>query len=372
MAIDTDTMKGVRVDLRELKAAAAAIRKAPRTRNPSDPWSGHALLAYNALHGGSDDMIVSVPLGDAFGMALAVPYDTIAVAVKHKGTARILRDAIILDDGTVLRFSSLADAANDMLSSLKAIAYVAAEAYDSVCMYTGAEYRDGAAMILPATSKDTSRPVLRGVYIDSGEWSATDCYRLHTATIAANPDVLSGEGGAIIPAKALGIIAAATKADGVRITAQGGRAYIFASRAGQVIRTVSVRIIDGQYPNVLKLYPDYTDATITCDGDALVAALSNATRHDSVAVLSNDAGALRVEIRAPKEAYPVAESTISADCLAFDPIGIHADYLRDAINAMPGTDVTLLMGGALRPVIIEPADHSEPYGARALVMPIRI
>lgn len=370
----------IRVDIRALAAAATACRKV-RTAVRSSVWRDYVLVSDGIVYGGDPDGVIAAITLDpaAHHGATLVPYDTITAAAKAgKGMATILHGAINLASGMGLAYDAPFSDTGMMLTSVDAMQHPTAEG-DWQSWYQASVFCDAAAMIVPATSNDDSRPVLTGVYVaPNGEWCATDSYRLHTATFplidAEIHDTGTADDGVTIPAAAITSVANAKKADHVAIVATKRHVMITAyDAAGRVMRRAYARAIDASYPRFTALFPDSHTHTVTVSAAAILAALTPATKGADAQSVITITGTRSFTVAIPTlGAEAIVSALITGDDLDYR-MGVYAPFLRDAINALPGDDVTLHLSGPLRAFVIVPTDYSQDhYAARTLVMPVKI
>jgi len=370
----------IRVDIRALAAAATSCRKV-RTAVRSSVWRDYVLVSDGIVYGGDPDgVIVAVTLDSAAHHgATLVPYDTITAAAKAgKGMATILHGAINLANGMGLSYDAPFSDTGVMLTTVDAMQHPTAEG-EWQSWYQASVFCDAAAMIVPATSNDDSRPVLTGVHVQPcGTWCATDSYRLHTATFPLIDAEIHDTGmpgdGVTIPAAAITSVANAKKADHVAIVVTKRHVMITAyDAAGKVMRRAYAHAIDASYPRFTALFPDSHTHTVTVSAAAILAALTPATKGADAQSVITIAGTQSLAITIPTLGATATVSALITGASLDYRMGVYAPFLRDAINALPGDDVTLELNGPLRAFVIVPTDYSQDhYAARTLVMPVRI
>jgi hypothetical protein len=375
----------IRVDIRALAAAATACRKVRRkalkSSITSSAWCDYVLVSDGIVYGGDPDGVIAAITLDsaAHHGATLVPYDTITAAAKAgKGMATILHGAINLASGMSLAYDAPFSDTGMMLTSVDAMQHPTAEG-EWQSWYQASVFCDAAAMIVPATSNDDSRPVLTGVHVQPcGTWCATDSYRLHTATFPLIDAEIHDTGmpgdGVTIPAAAITSVANAKKADHVAIVVAKRHVMITAyDAAGRVIRRAYAHAIDASYPRFTALFPDSHTHTVTVSAAAILAALLPATKNADAQSVITITGTRSLTITIPTlGAEAIVSGLITGDDLDYR-MGVYAPFLRDAINALPGDDVTLELNGPLRAFVIVPTDNSQDhYAARTLVMPVKL
>jgi DNA polymerase III subunit beta len=221
-----------------------------------------------------------------------------------------------------------------------------------------------------AAGRDDSRPVLTGIFarFSPGQLAmvATDSYRLAAIETA----IEAGDAGleAIIPARALEELRrVATSVDKIEIGTLDNHVAF-----GVEGIWLTSRRIDGQFPDHTKLIPPPADFTVELTLPR--AELLDVVRR--VAVMAHRASPLRLrlaegELTISAQTQDVGEARESLPAAysgeTFE-IGFNADYLRDGIESLEGTDVVLKLINPLRPGLIQGSDESFRY----LIMPIRL
>lgn len=226
-----------------------------------------------------------------------------------------------------------------------------------------------------AVSGDDSRPVLTGCHFrlegDSLRLSATDSYRLAVETCSVwNP----GEGRElIIPGRAIGMLGKVVKdLKGEHVlTIRASAKHAFFS-LGSLLLTV--RVIEGQFPDVDRLRPPAEGFAgfWAPDVAATVAALG---RLDKAAEARNNP--VRVTLGDCRADHVTALElgggleTVSAEYNG-DPMtaGYNAGFLRDAFASFGSCDhVTMSVISPLRPAVFA---NGNAAGSWRLLMPIRL
>ncbi len=256
------------------------------------------------------------------------------------------------------------------------------------------------ARLLGAISTEETRYYLNGVMLSHvGDWTwrghATDGHRLYIIDIPL-PGV-TGElpDGIIIPRQFLkGMLAdfARTK-NPVRLSygmkplpnevrpdvtlpvGPRGRVFQVSGMLGNVHCAVSTKLIDGNYPDVMRVVPTEVASTVTVGKAALVQALRALTAMSSekTRAVSFDVEeeALRIALKSPE--VGVSSYRIPARTTGLHPttacIGFNANYLFDLCAALKGEEIVFgLSGNGLPVTITDPADTT----FKAVLMPVRI
>jgi DNA polymerase-3 subunit beta len=223
---------------------------------------------------------------------------------------------------------------------------------------------------------DDTRPILSGIAfrpVPAGlEMCAADNYRLSFQTIAAaGPETDTAE--TVIPAACTAILArtigkhpGAVEMTGYRVP---GRVSWNAVRVTFGDAVVTVRTIDGQFPNWRQIVPPVSAETFTAriDADTLTAALATFGR-DVTTVRVSFGDAVRITSHG---ADNPAETVIPADRVAFDGeemrIGFNRRYLADFRKLASGDAYVTVRGNSpLSPIVMTAGP------ATYVVMPMRI
>lgn len=221
--------------------------------------------------------------------------------------------------------------------------------------------------VVPAASKDETRPVLTGVLFE-GEGDglrivATDSYRLAVRTVDA-----PGADGMklLVPSRAVGEVARLAEEGEVRVEAS-------ASQVGFHLGSVLVqsRLIEGEFPSYQQLLPDDLPSHLTVEREPFLAALKR------VAVLAQDATPVFVEfeedrIRISCQSQGVGDAVEEIDGsyegesmrVAFNP-----QYLEAGVDAVEGERARIELSDPQRPAVVR-APEGEDF--TYLLMPIRV
>ena len=378
----------IRVDIRQLAAAATLCRKArPGKRSGVAAWYENVLVHGAYAYGGDpNETTVQAPHGGEYAhRAFAVPYDSITAAAKgRKGTVELRAGSITFDDGATFAWRVNADDA-DNVDALRIIGF---DETGFRLRYDGDTFRNAVAMVTPSASKDESRPVLTGVYVDAaaGKWVATDSYRMMIASVpSVEAFAVTSESSVIIPASALRIAAAAKGAESFQLTDRehpgkyvAQYAEVTATAGDRVVAVLRIRVVEGQYPNYSALVPDGFAFSMDCDGDALRAALQSAASvagANNPARLTADSTRKYLTVRAGNREASAGEWHVPCqyrgDTAGELTIGANAVFVHDGAKCVGGNVVTLNVISALRPMLLTSAGDG---GANPhyVVMPVRL
>lgn len=231
---------------------------------------------------------------------------------------------------------------------------------------------DAVRRILPALDADDSLPALGCVAVGSHEdmmaLAATDRYRIATANLPATGAGLHDT--LLFPGKLLGKLVKLSSAPTTGVGADAMWATLHMDGA-----TVTLRLVDAEFPKTESLFPHDAPVVVTADRTQLTRLLDKAIRLQKAKGLRAMAVRMRissgtvaiapdVETRTP--AMP-AETRGASDAMtvAFTP-----NYLRDALKATGGKRVTVHITTPHSPVAITRDAIGDTY--RHLLMPIRI
>ena len=235
-----------------------------------------------------------------------------------------------------------------------------------------AGFADLVGRVRRAASRDESRPVLTGALVrfeaDRITMAATDSYRLavaETTVTKAPPEALE----AIIPVKALGEATRLVGGDTGTIAVAIGEGLVTFGIGGVWL---SVRRIEGQFPNFTALKPEGIEQSAVIAKDEL---LESVRRIGQIVVNQNTPvrvelgpGQLTLQARTTDVAEGAESIPVAATGAEAIEIGFNHEFLRDGVESVPGDEVRIGLISSLRPAILESADGAFWY----VIMPIRI
>jgi DNA polymerase-3 subunit beta len=242
--------------------------------------------------------------------------------------------------------------------------------HEQVFETDSAVFGDVVGRIKRAASRDESRPVLTGALVrfesDRITMAATDSYRLAVAEAPltkAPPEALE----AIIPIKALEEVVRIAGADGALSVAIGEGLVTFG--IGGI--WLSVRRIEGQFPNFTALKPEGVEQSATIAKDELLEVVRRVgivVRQNTPVRVELAAGQLSLQARTADVAEGAESIPVAATGTETIEIGFNHEFLRDGIESVPGDEVKLSLISSLRPALLESVDGAFWY----VIMPIRI
>ncbi len=221
-----------------------------------------------------------------------------------------------------------------------------------------------------AMSTDQTRYHLNGIYLESTKdgWKATstDGHRLHHLTLAsiAHSNAKSIGRSWIIPAKAVKtMISRLRKYTGPDVVLYIDGPWMHVS-AGAIL---SIRLIDGIFPNYPQLIPSRASHTFIANGEMLAVC-------KRLAPMTGKSNGVRMDFcinRVTMTAFNVEEATESVETLnvACDfelKTGFNVDYLIDALDVIGG-EITWKFTDGLSPLLL-----TRSNAPLAVIMPMRV
>lgn len=216
------------------------------------------------------------------------------------------------------------------------------------------------AEVALAASGDDARPILAAVLFRGREIVATDSYRLHLARVDANyPE-------ALVPARYLPLVG-----KGVASVSFGTEWVRFEGGGG----ALSVRLMDGTYPNYPPLIPKDQPVAATVEREGFLQLVSQVG-----AVVARSASPIRLAVE---------WSELVCSALNFDtgqkssgrvPVKVVGDFpycafnptfLADALSTLTGETVTIGATDALKPFMLSETRENGSEAVR-LLMPVRV
>lgn len=245
----------------------------------------------------------------------------------------------------------------------------------------GSLFASAVASVAVASGRDDTLPMLQGIRIEmSGDHvslAATDRYRLAVREFQWRPAQTGIEAAALIPARTLADAAKQLAGSGEIVVAFDadrsgpGDGLIGFSASG---RSMTTRLIDGEFPKYRQLFPDESIASAQVDAAAMADALKRvslvAERNASVRMRF---GSDFVEIHAGSGEDANADETIECVLQGDElEIAFNPQYLLDGIGAVGSTVVELSFTGSTRPAVLAPPSQGGHPDYRYLLMPVRL
>lgn len=226
--------------------------------------------------------------------------------------------------------------------------------------------------VLYAASTNEAKAVLTGVNIhvtgNKAIVAATDSYRMATKEIDLK-DTYSDEISVVIPATAMKTAAALFKDEESEVTVKVDGKRISLS-AGDT--ELSSALLEGQYPDLARLYPTQFEQTITVNREILLAVLKRAkllSNDDSPLVVTltadrNDTATISIrngEIGSFEEDIPIKREGAGDFKICY-----MLAYLLDAVTSIEADDLRIDFSGTTKPALIT-GDGT----TKAVILPVR-
>ena len=230
----------------------------------------------------------------------------------------------------------------------------------------GDDFIQALGQVMVAASHDDARPVLTGVYFESHEGAlrlvATDSYRLALRDVPAVRSTLS----ALIPARALRELHRTVGAKKLQM-AVGSREAAFGSERG----TLTVRLIEGTFPNYRQLLPASYPSHLTVSREGLLEAIGRASlvAEDHIPIrLQLQSGG--VELSVTRQDVGGETEHVTGDYQGEDmTIAFNSRYLNDGVGAVEEDQVVLDVIDPLKPGVLRGAESRDFL---YLLMPVRL
>lgn len=230
----------------------------------------------------------------------------------------------------------------------------------------GGAFTSAIGQVAVAASTDDARPLLTGVFFEHVEGElrmvATDSYRLAVREVPAVTEALSG----LVPVKALRELGRTIGDDRLTV-AIGEREAAFSSKRG----TVSVRLIEGTFPNYRQVIPEKTPNVLTVDKAALLEAIDRASLvaedHIPIRMTLQTGG---VELSVTRQDVGGEVEHVEADYVGEEmTIAFNSKYLNDGVGAIEADTVTLGVVDPLKPGVLR-GEGADDF--LYLLMPVRL
>ncbi len=233
----------------------------------------------------------------------------------------------------------------------------------------GATLKRALQQVVFAASNDEARPVLTGVFIHNSDGkrflAATDSYRLAEKSLGKE----NGNISLLLPASAL--------QDLLRILSESEDPVDVLYDDQQVRFNVGdvelvTRLIDGNYPDYKKLIPSSFHTTATLKRSEL----TNITKVSSL-FARESAGSVTIQvseedktvsIRAIASQLGENSAAADADVKGDGDITLNSRYLLEALQAIPGDEVSLCFNGKLEPCVLKSVTDPDYLH---LIMPLK-
>lgn len=305
---------------------------------------------------------VRVPISGEEG-EIVVPARLLADIVRNLPSDDV---EVISDNGTV-RVSG--GRARFELRSLAAEDFPKTEPPDEARQVTigGPTLAEALNQVVPAASRDETRPVLTGVLFEGdGEELrvvATDSYRLAVRTIQA-----AGADGTklLVPARAVGEVARLAPEEDVAVEVSGSQVGFHFP--GTLVRS---RLIEGEFPAYRQLLPENLPNRLEVEREPFLEALRRVAvlaQGDTYVFVEFSEDAIRISCHS--QGLGEAAEETDGDYTGEDMrVAFNPSYLEAGIEATPGERALIELSDPQRPALVR---APEARDFLYLLMPIRV
>jgi DNA polymerase-3 subunit beta len=238
-------------------------------------------------------------------------------------------------------------------------------------------FREGIdATIFAASGEEARGAVLMGTLLEVDgnalTMVATDGYRLAKFATTLD-DGIGGNEKYIVPSRALAEVARNLGAgEKIAVSALGAQSNQLQMTSGDV--AITVRLVDGQYPNYQQVIPAKFDRSVTANTAALIGSLRRAElvagdRASMVKLaIANQTLIVTASSDISGNAYEELEVEQTGEDLA---IAFNARYLVEILNHVKSERVAMEFLGPLSPAAIKPSEPLEGGEQLYVLMPLR-
>ena len=233
------------------------------------------------------------------------------------------------------------------------------------------EFADGLGQVIVAASKDEARPILCGVLLSATEpglgFVATDSYRLAMRDVEGLSMLKAGT-NVLVPAKGLTEVQRLLSSSDVEVIL-GEREVSFSVDN----TTITMRLIEGEYPNYEQLIPKGYPNRVTISSDIFADAIKRVRlvaqdRNSQPVRLSIKTDG--VELKQVAQEIGEASEFIDAKCEGDElEVAFNSEYLLDGLNACGTDEVLIETLDPLKPATLHGVDQE---GYTYLLMPVRV
>lgn len=239
------------------------------------------------------------------------------------------------------------------------------------------KFRDGIdATIFAASSEEARGAVLMGTLLeiegDALTMVATDGYRL-AKFVTTLDDGITGAEKYIVPSRAL---AEASRNLGstetIAVSALGAQSNQLQMTAGDV--SITVRLVDGQYPNYQQVIPAKFDRTMTVSTAAFISSLRRAelVAGDRASMVKLAIANQTLVVTANSDISGTAYEELEIEQTGEDlSIAFNARYLVEILNHVKSEKTVIEFLGPLSPAAIRPLEPLESGQQLYVLMPLR-
>jgi len=241
----------------------------------------------------------------------------------------------------------------------------------------GKRFRDGInATIFAASGEEARGAVLMGTLLEiegnSLTMVATDGYRL-AKFVTTLDEGISGAEKFIVPSRALNEAQRNLGgAESIAVGALGAQANQLQMSADDV--SITVRLVDGQYPNYNQVIPAKFDRSLTVSTPALIAALRRAelVAGDRASMIKLAVTNQTLVVTASSDVSGNAYEELEVEQTGEDlTIAFNARYLVEILNHIESDKTVIEFLGPLSPAAIRPLEGVEGQQQLYVLMPLR-
>lgn len=238
-------------------------------------------------------------------------------------------------------------------------------------------FREGIdATIFAASGEEARGAVLMGTLLEVDgnalTMVATDGYRLAKFSTTLE-DGIGGNEKYIVPSRALAEVSRNLGAgEKIAVSALGAQSNQLQMTSGDV--AITVRLVDGQYPNYQQVIPSKFDRSVTANTAALIGSLRRAelVAGDRASMVKLSIANQTLIVTASSDisgnAYEELEVEQTGEDLA---IAFNARYLVEILNHVKSERVAMEFLGPLSPAAIRPSEPLEGGEQLYVLMPLR-
>jgi DNA polymerase-3 subunit beta len=238
-------------------------------------------------------------------------------------------------------------------------------------------FRDGIdGTIFAASSEEARGAVLMGTLLeiegDALTMVATDGYRLAKFATTLD-DGISGSERYIVPSRALAEVARNLGGgEQIAVSALGAQSNQLQLTAGTV--SITVRLVDGQYPNYQQVIPAKFDRSVTVNTAALIGSLRRAelVAGDRASMVKLSVANQTLIVTASSDISGNAYEEIEVEQTGEDlTIAFNARYLVEILNHVKSDKTVIEFLGPLSPAAIRPLEPLDSGQQLYVLMPLR-
>lgn len=362
--------------------AISDVTKAVSLKTPFPILAGIKIIAYDhclVLVGSNSDMIIErvIPL-TIDGVKVLEIYQPGSVVISAKFLSGLVKKLpnkihIIVNEKQFVTIQS-----GEIITNLNGFY---SEEYPSLPLFDETDYIEIPSVVLMeiieqtvfAVAKSESRPVLTGVNMIFKENQLT-CVATNSQRLALRKYVIESSinGSFTVPGTSLSELMKL-------INNESGVIQLFVIDNYMIFKSTTTllytRLIAGTYPNVFELLPNHSKTIITLNRKQLLKGIdraclfANEWKNNNVNLEIIDGSKIKIssnssEIGKIEETQPIKAINGDRDLR----ISLDGSYLMDALKVIKDEEIKVSFGGTMRPIFIEPVDHSSSLH---LISPVR-